>query len=136
MDKITQGFVFTASGEPREARRIEYGSGSEVQQRVRGSAPGCPTWRQVKGARAKQFTATPFARLSDPAERVWLTNVSPTEVLRNAHRIYAFMEAGGLPADSYTRELAFEKAADALGVDYDALYNAWLDEQPVATRED
>lgn len=130
MDKITQGFIFTASGERREARRIEYGSGSEVQQRVRGSAPGCSTWREVKGARAGQFTAAPFAHLSDPAERVWLTNVSPSDVLRNAHRIYDFMAEGGLPIDSYTREMAFQKASTALGIDYDVLYNAWLNQVP------
>lgn len=28
--------------------------------------------------------------------------------------------------DSFTRELAFTKAADALGIDYDVLYTAWL----------
>jgi hypothetical protein len=75
------------------------------------------------------------SHLSDPAEREWLTTVSPSDVVKNAHRIYEFMGEGGLPADSYTRELAFQKAETALGVPYDVLYNAWLDEQPVATEE-
>lgn len=77
----------------------------------------------------------PYDHLTDPTEIAWLTNVSPSDVLRNAHRIYDFMREGGLPADSYTREMAFEKAATALGISYDVLYNAWLDEQPVATEE-
>jgi hypothetical protein len=33
--------------------------------------------------------------------------------------------------DSFTRELAFQKAAAALNLDYDVLYNAWLHEMPV-----
>jgi hypothetical protein len=78
----------------------------------------------------------PYSHLSDPAEIAWLTNVEPSDVVKNAHRIYEFIEEGGLPADSYTRELAFEKASDALGIPYDVLYDAWLDEQPVAARED
>ena len=73
-----------------------------------------------------------YAHLEDPAERDWLTNVTPAEVLRNAHRFYEFMREAGVPADSCTRELAFVKAADALRVSYDVLYDAWLDETPVS----
>jgi hypothetical protein len=74
-----------------------------------------------------------YAHLSDPAERDWLTNVTPDDIRSNAHRIYDFMwENGSIPPDSYTRELAFEKAADALGIPYDVLYQAWMNEQPVA----
>lgn len=74
--------------------------------------------------------STDFSHLSDPGEREWLTNVEPLEVVRNAHRFYDFLRENGLHADSYTRELAFTKAADALGIDYDVLYDAWLDEEP------
>jgi hypothetical protein len=73
-----------------------------------------------------------YSHLSDPAERAWLTNVEPLKVLQNAHRIYDFMRESGIPVDSYTRELAFEKAAAALDIDYDVLYDAWLNEQPAA----
>lgn len=72
-----------------------------------------------------------FAHLSDPAEREWLSGVSPAVVRDNAHRIYEFMRDAGIPADSYTRELAFGKAAEDLGIDYDVLYDAWLHERPV-----
>ncbi len=73
-----------------------------------------------------------YAHLSDPAEREWLTNVEPADVLANAHRIYDFMRENGIPVDSYTREMAFEKTAEALGIPYDTLYLAWRDERPVA----
>jgi hypothetical protein len=72
----------------------------------------------------------PFWWLDDPAEREWLTNVSPSDVVANAHRFYDFMRDEGVPADSYTRELAFEKTSDLLGISYDVLYDAWVDEQP------
>jgi hypothetical protein len=72
-----------------------------------------------------------FAHLDDPAERAWLTHVPAADVLRNAHRIYEFMKEAGIPADSYTRELAFGKAAADLGVDYDVLHDAWLNDRPV-----
>jgi hypothetical protein len=72
-----------------------------------------------------------YAHLDDPAEREWLTNVSPLEVARNAHRFYDFMREGGMPADSYTREMAFTKAGEALGVAYKLLYDAWLSERAV-----
>lgn len=71
-----------------------------------------------------------FAHLSDPAERRWLTEVAPADVLRNAHRIYDFMAECGIATDSVPRELAFEKAAEDLGIDYNVLYDAWLSETP------
>lgn len=73
-----------------------------------------------------------FAHLDDPAERAWLTAVAPADVLANAHRFYDFMEDADIPADSYIRELAFCKVAQDLGVDYEVLYQAWLNEQPVS----
>lgn len=79
------------------------------------------------------MSALDYTHLDDPAEREWLTNVSPSDILRNAHRIYDFMREGGMPADSYTRELAFEKAGEVLGIDYDVLYDAWLNQRPVHT---
>ena len=77
----------------------------------------------------QQGTDARFAQLDDPAEREWLTKVSPSDVLANAHRIYDLMEEGGIPSDSYTRELAFSKAAEELGLDYEVLYQAWLHER-------
>lgn len=74
----------------------------------------------------------PYAHLDDPAEREWLTKVSPLDVLRNAHRIYDFMREAGLSTESVVRELAFEKAADKLSISYDVLYEAWVNETPVA----
>ena len=67
-----------------------------------------------------------YSYLSDPAEREWLTNVVPADVLFNAHRIYDFMAEAGLPAESVVRELAFTKASDALGLSYEVFYQAWL----------
>jgi hypothetical protein len=72
-----------------------------------------------------------YAHLDDPAEREWLTNVSPSDIARNAHRLYDFIREDGIPADSYTREMAFAKAADALRVPYNVLYDAWLNETPL-----
>jgi hypothetical protein len=72
-----------------------------------------------------------YAHLEDPTEREWLTNVPAADVLRNAHRFYDFMRESGVPADSYTRELAFQKAAAAQRIPYDVLYDAWLSETPV-----
>jgi hypothetical protein len=74
----------------------------------------------------------PFSWLDDPAEREWLTNISPADVAANAHRIYDFMQEEGMTPDSYTRELAFGKAAEALGISYDVLYDAWQNEQSVS----
>ncbi len=79
-----------------------------------------------------QTTDPRYEHLSDPDERAWLTNVTPADVVSNAHRFYDFMRENGIPADSYTREMAFAKAAEALGISYDVLYQAWLDERPVA----
>jgi hypothetical protein len=64
------------------------------------------------------------------AEREWLMNLFSV-VLNNAHRFYDFMTETGQPPDSYTRELAFTKAAEALDIDYDVLYDAWLNEKPI-----
>lgn len=77
-----------------------------------------------------------YDHLDDPAEREWLTNVAPSAVLRNAHRFYDFMTEEGVPVDSYTREMAFTKAAKALGISYDTLYDAWLSETAVAPETD
>lgn len=68
-----------------------------------------------------------YSFLDDPAEIMWLTNVDPSEVLTNAHRMYDFMADGGMSPDSFTRELAFTKASEALGIDYDVIYTAWLE---------
>lgn len=73
-----------------------------------------------------QAPATDYSFLTDPAEIEWLTNVDSAAVLANAHRMYDFMAEGGMAPDSFTRELAFTKASDALGIDYDVLYAAWL----------
>lgn len=67
-----------------------------------------------------------YAYLDDPAEREWLTNLDPADVLANAHRFYDFMHDCGLPAESFLRELAFTKASDALGMDYEVFYQAWM----------
>jgi len=72
-----------------------------------------------------------FDWLDDPAEIKWLTEVSPEDVRKNAYRIYEFLVEGGLPPDSVLREAAFEKAADALGIPYDDLYNSWLEQRPL-----
>lgn len=71
-----------------------------------------------------------YAWLDDRTERDWLMIVKPSRVLANAHRMYDFMRETGTPADSYTRELAFEKTAQALGIDGDVLYDAWVDGKP------
>lgn len=76
-------------------------------------------------------TVTDYSYLEDPTEREWLTGVSPAVVRDNAHRFYDFMRESGLPADSFIRELAFTKAADALGIPYDTLYDAWLNEEGI-----
>lgn len=77
-------------------------------------------------------TPTPYDFLDDPREREWLTALEPQTVLVNAHRFYDFMAEQGFPAESFLRELAFTKASEALGLDYDVLYQSWLDETPIA----
>lgn len=74
-----------------------------------------------------------FSHLDDPAERAWLRSVDPQAVMDNAHRFYDFMREAGIPVDSYTRELAFQKAAKALGVSYDVLYDAWIGETRITS---
>lgn len=74
-----------------------------------------------------------YSFLDDPAERAWLIALSPTDVRDNAHRIYDFMNETGMPADSFTRELSFEKAAKALGIAYEVLYDAWMEERPLTS---
>ena len=49
----------------------------------------------------------------------------------NAHRMYAWMTEQGIDQDSFLRELAFTKAAEALDLDYEVLYQAWLNEAPI-----
>jgi hypothetical protein len=82
---------------------------------------------------AEHLTDPRFAHLDDPAERDWLTKLEPSDIVRNAHRFYDFMREEGIPVDSYTRELAFGKAAEDLGIPYDVFYDAWLNERPAAT---
>lgn len=77
-----------------------------------------------------------IASLSDPTEKAWLTGLEAEAVVRNAHRFYDFMDEQGQPSDSYTRELAFAKAAEHLGIAYDVLYNAWLGQKPLCTYAD
>lgn len=74
---------------------------------------------------------TDYSYLDDPAERAWLIGLEPTAVRDNAHRIYDWMIEQGVDQDSFLRELAFTKASEALGIDYDVLYEAWLAATPV-----
>ena len=75
--------------------------------------------------------STRYDFLESVREREWLVAVEPREVLANAHRVYGWMAEQGIDADSFLRELAFTKAADALMLDYDVLYRSWLTESPV-----
>lgn len=72
-----------------------------------------------------------YSFLEDVTEREWLTNVEPLDILKNAHRIYDFMAEAGLPPESFIRELAFTKGSDTFGIDYEVLYQAWINEMPV-----
>lgn len=74
----------------------------------------------------------PYWFLDDPAERAWLVDLSSAAVLANAHRMYDWMVEQSVDPDSFLRELAFQKAASEMGLDYDVLYDAWLAERPVA----
>lgn len=75
--------------------------------------------------------ATEYDFLDSVQEREWLTALDPKDVLANAHRWYEWVaQFGGHLGDSFIRELAFTKASEALGVDYDVLYNAWLNQVP------
>lgn len=78
-----------------------------------------------------QTQSDSYSFLDDPDERAWLTAVDPAAVRDNAHRFYDYMHECGLPAESFIRELAFTKASEALGIEYDVLYDAWLDQTPV-----
>ena len=64
--------------------------------------------------------------LTDPAERAWLIGLDPEVIAAEAYRFYPFMREQGIDTDSFLRELAFTKAAEALGLDYDVLYDSWL----------
>ncbi len=54
---------------------------------------------------------------------------------RIPHRFYDYLTECGIPQDSYTRELAFTKASERLGVSYDVLYDAWLNEKPAPSSQ-
>lgn len=56
-------------------------------------------------------------------------------IIQNAHRIYEWMEEQGTSTDSFTRELAFQYASDMTGLDYDVLYNSWMEVSPIAIPE-
>ena len=74
---------------------------------------------------------TTYDFLDSASEREWLIALEPKTVVANAHRFYDFMSEQGVDADSFLRELAFAKAADALAIDYDVLYDSWLAETPI-----
>ena len=77
------------------------------------------------------MATTQYEFLDSPREREWLTTLEPQVVLDNAHRFYDFMnEQDGISEDSFLRELAFTKASEALSIDYDVLYDAWVNETP------
>jgi hypothetical protein len=70
--------------------------------------------------------------LDSVEEREFLIALDPKDVVANAHRWYEWVaQFGGYLGDSFIRELAFQKAADALGLDYEVLYTAWLDLTPI-----
>jgi hypothetical protein len=71
-------------------------------------------------------TIQTYEFLDDLREREWLTNLDPESVRSNAHRIYDWMQEQGVDQDSFLRELAFTKASEALGLDYDVFYDAWI----------
>lgn len=77
-----------------------------------------------------------YDHLDNPQEREWLTGLDPQAVLVNAHRMYDWMREQGVGADSYLRELAFTKAANTLGLDYEVLYNAWLNDTPLGVQSE
>lgn len=57
----------------------------------------------------------------------------PSAIVGNAHRIYDYMKSHNVGPDSATREAAFEYAAADTGRDYDEMYDAWMDEKPIAS---
>ncbi|GAC1533628.1 MAG: hypothetical protein NVS3B1_28040 [Marmoricola sp.] len=79
------------------------------------------------------MTQTAYEFLDSVQERERLIGLEPQAVLANAHRIYDWMIEQGVDQDSFLRELAFDKASEALGIEYSVLYDAWLNETPVAS---
>jgi len=65
-------------------------------------------------------------RLTEIPEDVFDKVFTPEAILKNAPRIYEFMEENGRDADSVSRESLFSYAADKLGVDYEVLYQSWM----------
>lgn len=55
----------------------------------------------------------------------------PGAIVGNAHRIYDYMTEHNIGPDSVTREAAFEYAVADTGLDYETLYDAWLNETPI-----
>jgi hypothetical protein len=106
------------------AERVSYGELHELQNLTEYIEPGDVELLEPAGV-PEAYAYLPID------EREWLMNVSPTDIRDNAHRFYGFMAETGHPADSFTRELAFTKATEALGIDYDVLYDAWLDQKPI-----
>lgn len=77
------------------------------------------------------MAAETYDFLDDQTERDWLIALDPQVVLANAHHWYDWVaQFGGDLGDSLIRELAFQKASDVLGIDYDVLYKSWLNEVP------
>lgn len=80
---------------------------------------------------AVSTTQQAYAFLDSKQERDWLIALDPQDVHANAHRMYEWMAEQGIDRDSFLRELAFTKAAEALGIDYDVLYQSWMNETPL-----
>ena len=75
--------------------------------------------------------------LTDLDAEVFDKDFTPELILENAGRIYEYLDEKNGEPDSVARESLFTYAAEKLGVDYEVLYNRWLDEDtsPIALAE-
>lgn len=60
------------------------------------------------------------------SEEVFDKEFTPDKILENAPRIYEHMRDHGGMVDSVAREGLFTYASESLGLDYEVIYNKWL----------
>jgi hypothetical protein len=65
--------------------------------------------------------------LSEVPPKKFQEAFTPQLILDNAKNIYEYLGENGGEPDSVARESLFAYASAELGVDYDVLYDAWLD---------
>lgn len=123
----------SASTARENARR---GDGKFGVQAKKEASVSLRTEPNYDGIRAKYRTLVDMAYpANDPDGELdveaFRSAFKPSAIVGQAHRIYDYMREHNIGPDSATREAAFAYAAADTGLDYNVLYDAWLDQKPI-----